>query len=261
MLIDSTRITDRDRETWERLEHYDDALADDPRLEHLETQAGNAVAEFLDAGPGYVSVSWGKDSVAAAHIATLVDPQARLVWVRSRHFEMPECDDVRDAFLAAHPGVRYEEITVDLRNPKRGEPGFVERQADPDADHQDVLAENLTGRYISGVRAEESRIRGISIGHRGLVTKNTCRPIGKWTAVQVFAYLHREELPVHPAYAMNGGGYYDRRWLRVHPLCAALPGQSAVHGRDHATWEDRYYGDVIAAAHAARAHLWKDTHA
>src|SRR5690606_3742380 len=164
---------------------------------------------------------------------------------------------VRDAFLARHPGVRYEEITVDLRNPKRGEPGFVERQADPDADHQDVLGENLTGRYISGVRAEESRIRGISIGHRGLVTKNTCRPIGKWTAVQVFAYLHREGLPVHPAYAMSAGGYYDRRWLRVHPLGTAVPPASAVYRRDHAAWEELYYGDVLKTARAARAHMWK----
>lgn len=261
MLIDSDRITQRDHETWQRLEHYDDALAADPRLDHLEAQAAEAVAEFLDGGDGYVSVSWGKDSVVAAHIAALVAPEARVVWVRSRHFEMPECEQVRDAFLETHPGVRYEEITVDLRNPKRGEPGFIERQADPGADHQDVLKENLDGRYISGVRAEESRIRGISIGHRGLVTKSTCRPIGRWNATHVFAYLHREDLPVHPAYAMSAGGYYDRRWLRVHPLCAALPGQSAVHGRDHATWEDRYYGDVITAAHLARRHLWEDSDA
>lgn len=257
MLIDSPRITARDRDTWERLAHYDDALSADPRLDRLVGQAIEAVALFLDAGDGYASVSWGKDSVVAAHIAALVAPEVRVVWVRSRHFEMPECDQVRDAFLGRHPGVRYEEITVDLRNAKRGEPGFVERQGDPDADHQDVLAENLTGRYISGVRAEESRIRGISIGHRGLVTKNTCRPIGRWDATHVFAYLHRESLPVHPAYAMSGGGYYDRRWLRVHPLCSALPGRSAVHGGDPATWEDRYYGDVIAVAHAARAHRWR----
>lgn len=257
MLIDSPRITARDRETWERLEHYDSALAEDPRLDRAAAQARAAVVEFLDAGPGYVSVSWGKDSVAAAHLALQVRPDLPLRWVRLADFETPETDQVRDVFLTAHPAASYEEIVVSARNPKRGEPGFDARHDDPDADHQDILKEELTGRYISGLRAEESRMRRISIGHRGLTTANTCRPIGKWDATQVFAFLHREGLPVHPAYAMSAGGYYDRRWLRVHPLCQALPGQSAVHGRDPATWEDLYYRDVIARAHAARAHLWE----
>lgn len=259
MLIDSPRLTDADRAHWARLEHYDDALSADPRLGRLVEQARRAVAEFAAAGEFYISTSWGKDSVAAADIALRVVPDARVIWVRSKHFETPETDLVRDAFLELHPKARYEEIEVELRNPKRGEPGFDARQEDPSADHQDVLKENLSGRYASGVRAEESRIRGISIGHRGLVTANTCRPIGRWDATQVFAYLHREGLPVHPVYAMTAGGFYDRRWLRVHPLCSALPGRSAAHGKDPESWEDLYYSDVIAAAHRARAHLWQET--
>lgn len=253
MLIDSPRLTARDRAAWARLEHYDDALARDPRLDVLERQGRAAVKEFAAVGDFYVSVSWGKDSVCAAAVALKEVPDARLVWVRSRHFEMPECDAVRDAFLAAHPAARYEEIAVEMRNPKRGEPGYDARHADPHADHQDVLKENLTGRYVSGLRAEESRMRRTSIGHRGLVTPNTCRPIGRWDATNVFAYLHREQLPVHPAYAMSAGGHYDRRWLRVHPLGSAPPPRSAVHGGDPAAWEDLYFADVLAAARAARA--------
>jgi len=256
VLIDSPRITTRDRAHWARMEHYDDVLSRSPRLDRLAEQARAAVTRFADAGDFYISVSWGKDSVAAAHLALQVVPGARLVWVRSKHFEMPECEQVRDAFLATHPQARYEEIEVELRNPKRGEPGFDERHLDPHADHQDVLKENLTGRYVSGVRAEESRIRRISVGHRGLVTPNTCRPLGRWEATDVFAYLHREGLPVHPAYAMTMGGALDRRWIRVHPLCSAPPAQSAVHRHDPAYWEDTYYPDVIAAARDARAHMW-----
>ncbi|HEY9440199.1 MAG TPA: phosphoadenosine phosphosulfate reductase family protein [Streptomyces sp.] len=256
MLVDSPRLTAADRATWERLEHYDDVLSQSPRMDALAGQSRRAVAEFAAAGDFYVSTSWGKDSVCAAHIALQVVPDARLVWVRSKHFEMPECDQVRDAFLAAHPDARYEEIEVEMRNPKRGEPGFAERHLDPDADHQDVLKESLTGRYISGVRAEESRVRRMSIGHRGLATVHTCRPIGRWDATDVFAFLYREGLPVHPAYAMSVGGAYDRRWIRVHPLCSAPPARSAVHGGDSTHWEDTYFADVIAAAMAARAHLW-----
>lgn len=257
MLIDSSRLTGRDREHWERLAHYDDALSRDPHLDRLERQGIEAVAAFAEQPGGwYVSTSWGKDSVAAAHVALKAVPGARLVWVRSKHFEMPECEQVRDAFLVMHPQARYEEIEVVLRNPKRGEPGYDERHLDPSADHQDVLKEELAGRYVSGLRAEESRTRRMSIGRRGLVTKNTCRPVAYWQATHVFAYLHRERLPVHPAYAMTAGGHYDRRWLRVHPLCSAPPARSAVYGGDSAVWEDLYYPDVIGAALKARAGMW-----
>lgn len=251
MLIDSPRITDRDRQHWQRLEHYDDALSHDPLLAKLETEGIKAVREFSAAGEYTVSTSWGKDSVAACHIALKADPSATLVWAREKDTEMPECEQVRDAFLAAHPGARYEERVYTFRVPLRFEPRHQ------DAGHQDALAETLTGRYVSGVRAEESKIRRISIGHRGLVTPNTCRPIGRWQTTQVFAYLHREGLPVHPAYAMTQGGFYDRRWLRVHPLGTATPAQSAVHSRDHATWEDLYYPDVIETAAQNRAHMWE----
>lgn len=252
-LIPSPRLSGADRAWWERMEHYDDALSQDPALGRLEAQGRAAVAEFAAAGNDWsVSTSWGKDSVVAAHIALLEVPDARLVWARARHVETPECEDVRDAFLAAHPRARYEEVEYEFRVPLRGEPGF--ETAAP----QDALGESLSGRYVSGVRAEESRIRRMSIGHRGLVTRNTCRPIGRWDAMHVFAYLHREDLPVHPAYAMTVGGRHDRRWLRVHPLCCAPPPMSAVYGTDSAEWEDQYYGDVIRAAREARAHLWQD---
>jgi len=256
-LIESARLSDADRQAWERWEHYDDLLSGDPRLDRLEAEGRKAVEQFAATDDEwYVSVSWGKDSVVAAHIALQVVPDARLVWVRSEHFEMPECEQVRDAFLDRRPAARYEEVLVTLRNPKRGEPGYDTRHLDPSADHQDVLKEELTGRYVSGVRAEESKVRRMSVGHRGLVTKNTCRPIGRWDATQVFAYLYREELPVHPVYAMTVGGALDRRWLRVHPLCSAPPAMSAVYGRDMAEWEDQYYGDVITTARKLRAHMW-----
>lgn len=247
MLIESGRLTGRDRAHWERLEHYDDALSRDPRLDRLESEGRAAVAEFAAAGDFTVSVSWGKDSVVAAHVALLAVPDARLVWARAEHVETPECKTVRDAFLAAHPRARYEERTYRFRVPLRGEPGHET------APGQDALGEVLDGRYVSGLRAEESRVRRISIGHRGLVTPRTCRPIGRWDATHIFAYLYREDLPVHPAYAMTAGGHYDRRWLRVHPLLTAAPPRSAVHGGDHAAWEDLYYSDVIAAAREARA--------
>jgi len=252
VLIDSPRITPQDREHWERLEHYDDVLSRSPHLDRLADEARRAVTEFAAGGEFFISVSWGKDSVAAAHLALQVAPTAVVRWARARHVETPECEQVRDAFLAMHPEARYEEIEYEFPVPLRFEPGHE------DAPDFDALGQVLAGRHVSGIRAEESRIRRISIHHRGPVTVNTCRPLARWQAVDVFAFLHREGLPLHPAYAMTMGGHYDRRWIRVHPLGTATRAQSAVYRHDWAAWEDTYYPDVIAAARAARAHMWQE---
>lgn len=253
MLIASERHLDIDLARWAELERYDRALA--ARFPQALVDRGlAAIRQWWDDEPrGIASVSWGKDSVIVAHLVAMTGLPIPLVWVRSDPFETPECEQVRDAFLAAHPAVRYEERSVALRNPKRGEPGFEEHH-ERGGPGQDVLAEGMPeSRYVSGVRAAESRIRAISIYSRGDVTRNTCRPIGHWTGAQVFAYLHREGLPVHPAYAMSYGGMIDRQWLRVHPLCAFLP----IRDQSRAIrWEDDYYGDVIERALAQRA-AWR----
>ena len=127
-----------------------------------------------------------------------------------------------------------------------GEPGYAEHLSDPGARGQDILNEALGGRhrYASGVRAEESTIRAMSMAQHGLATARVCRPIGRWAAVDVFAYLCREGLPVHPVYAMSYGGRLDRRALRVHTLASVV---------GDAVWEDRYYGCWLAGVRRLRA--------
>lgn len=248
MLIDSPRLTDLDRQVWARYEHFDDTLSRSPRLVAMADRARQTIAEFAAAGLCTASISWGKDSVVIAHLVATseVAAQVPLVFARARHWETPEVDQVRDAFLAAHPHVPYEEREYVFRVPMRGEPG-------EGTVSQDAYAEVLPGRYISGIRAEESRIRRISLGHRGEITPNTCRPIGRWKSTDVFAYLHGHDLPVHPAYAMTMGGAWMRDWLRVHALgCAPKLSPASGVGDMHA-WEGAYYVDVIAAARSQRA--------
>lgn len=122
------------------------------------------------------------------------------------------------------------------------------------APHEDILGDLIWERYVCGLRADESRARAAGIRARGMVTKRTCRPLAHWSAVDVFAFLCREGLPVHPVYAMTYAGSLDRRWMRVHPLCTVPRKRkvSSIHGRDTASWEDDYYGDVIAAAPRSR---------
>lgn len=248
MLIDSPRFKRGDREHWDSLERYDRAIG--ARLDRKEQTAIDRICQWAEHGDGVCSVSWGKDSTVVAHLLALSGVRVPIVWVRSDPFEMPECDDVRDAFLATHT-IEYVEKHAVLRNPKRGETGY-EAHHTTGGKHQDVLKENITGRYISGVRAQESRIRQQSARWHGTVSKNTCRPILDWTAEDVFAYLYRERLPVHPAYAMTYAGRLDRRWLRVHPLCSYHE-ESGVHGRDMASWEDDYYADAIQKALTIRS--------
>lgn len=249
MLIPTHRLKPGDQETWSRLERYDRALA--PAARAKTRSAVDAIHRWAAAGDGVCSVSWGKDSTVVADLVARTGLPIPIVWVRSDPFEMPECEQVRDAFLALHPHVRYEERVAVLRNPKRGQAGYEAHHLDPDAKHQDVLGELIPERYISGVRAEESAMRARSAQWHGQVTKNTCRPILRWTAADVFAYLADRGLPVHPAYAMSYAGRLDRRWLRVHPLCSHHE-ESGVHGQDAASWEDDYYGDAIHTARALR---------
>lgn len=259
MLIDSPRLTFEDHRTWERLEHYDQALATDPRLERIADRARSLIEQFADGGPCYASTSWGKDSTVVAHLVATSAAANRipLVFARAKDWETPEVDQVRDTFLTAHPHMRYEEHEFVFRVPLRGEPGFDAE----DLPRQDALRETLTGlhggRWISGIRAEESRIRTMSFRRHGDATARTCRPIIRWLAADhVFPYLHAHDLPVHPVYGMSAGGYYDRRWLRVHPIGCEHPGLSAVHGGDPESWERMYYADVLADAARSREPMW-----
>ncbi|WP_420865947.1 phosphoadenosine phosphosulfate reductase family protein [Mycobacterium ostraviense] len=190
-------------------------------------------------------MSWGKDSTVTAHLVALAGLDIPLVRVRYDPWEMPETDLVRDAFLATHD-VRYQERRgVAALSVRRGDAIEPESQR-----HINHLGEQINERYISGVRAEESTTRTLSMARHGAVTTNTCRPIARWTAMDVFAYLYREDLPVHPAYAMSCGGIYDRRQLRVTPLCTPMSSRGGVH-TERSTWEDTYWPDITGQTRTA----------
>lgn len=244
MLIDSPRLTERDRQAWRRLEQYDAALGQDPRLEEQALRGIRIIEEFAGAGPCYASVSWGKDSVVMSDLLarSTVAGSVPLVWVRVRDYENPDCEPVRDAFLAKHPHMRacYEEIEVPATSLRWWDDGQQAESARTLAGGFAEAERRYGARHISGIRAEESKIRRIVQGRWGDASTGACRPIGRWTAVEVFAYLHARQLPVHPAYAMSVGGRLDRRWLRV----ASIGGvRGADRGR--AEWEATYYPDIV----------------
>lgn len=234
MLIDSPRITDADRAVWEMRERDDERRARSRRVDMLTARAQATIRAFC--GQAYCAVSWGKDSVVVAHLVRSVAPETTLVWVRLLGADNPDCEAVRDAFLAGWP-MPYVEVDDKA-------PAMIggARKSGALRDGFDRAADLYGPGHFSGVRAAESSTRRLSAMVHGLATERSCRPILYWQASDVWAYLRRHDLPVHPAYAMSDGGRRDRDWLRV----ASIGGErGAENGRR--SWERMYYPDVLSA--------------
>lgn len=233
-LIPSPRHTREDLRIWAEREAMDLALYDAGGTRALEITAVDALVEFFMAGPAYISVSWGKDSVVVADIAARTyDELGRppIVWFPAGDIENPDCKLVRDAFLRMHD-IDYYEVEAGLSS-EAWDDTLGHDGAQTEFEH---AARRFGRRYVSGVRAEESSTRRMAVGSHGLVSRNSCRPIGTWGHQHVFAYLAGRHLPVHPAYACTMNGAIDRADIRV----STIGGERGRRfGRGE--WERRYY--------------------
>lgn len=240
-LIPSPRHSADDLAVWARLERLDRlrVLQGSRRMDRLESTAMGHIREFLETGPAWVGTSWGKDSVVVAHLARRVDPEIPVCWVVTPKWETPECWAVRDAFNEAHPGLYREYSDHELPISVDGGTGLPVALINDAEDWPPV--QDFGPRYITGVRSEESASRKSRQRRYGVASKNTCAPITTWRGDDVFAYLCRYDLPIHPAYAMSRGGLLDRRWLRVAPL-----GGIRGIGMGRRQWERHYYEDIIS---------------
>lgn len=241
-LIPSDRPSRVDLALWSDLEKAD-------RVHGARLLAGSkvgdalaALREFLSAGPAYVSVSWGKDSVVVAHLCREACPTAPLVHLRPTNHN-PDCDAVRDHYLRHFPGQQYAEQPVDYGNlHAQGLPrGDLDRLTDSRWYAAIAKAQaRYGGWHVSGVRAEESFGRRARCRRWGVSSPNSCAPLAWWTVADVFGYLAAHDLPVHPAYACLGGGRWEREQLRVAEI-----GDTRGTGLGRAEWEWEYYGDVL----------------
>ncbi len=239
-LIRVPQQSEADIEAWEILE---DTAHVHARSKLFRARVGaslGAIASFTARARGYVGVSWGKDSVCVAHLTQEITDRWPLVWVRVKPMENPDCETVRDAYLAKHARAAYDEIDVWCT-------------ADADEWHARGTIEQGFSRagikhgaqYVSGIRADESGVRKLRVATHGLVSANTCAPIGRWTSLDVFAYLVSRGLPIHPAYACTMGGLIEHGRVRV----ASLGGRRG-DGMGRAEWERRYYGQRLAELRA-----------
>lgn len=247
MLIPSDRHTDPDKRAWRRWEDYDRTAAWSPILQRRIESAVQHIADFRSSGSCYAGVSWGKDSVVVAGLIQASGLRIPLVWVRVEPKLNPDCLRVRDVFLSRFRDADYHEIEVHCVREPNGtwsakgtlEQGFAE------------AARRFGDRHISGVRSEESAQRKLREAAYGVATESTCAPITRWTGAEVFAYLHRCNLPVHPAYACTFGGVLERERVRVAHL-----GGSRGTGKSRREWEWMYYRDELRALGETLKVLW-----
>ena len=229
VLLSSDRLRPGDIEAWRAASAMDSVRP----IRRQADEARRAIAAFLLSGRAAVAVSWGKDSVTVAHLVRGLDPSIPLYWVRLPGADNPDCERVRDAYLSDWP-TPYEEFEAPA--PERGADGAVVTGARSDGY---AIAADRHPRRFTGIRADESGERARSAAVHGISTENVCRPILRWTALDVLAYLAQHDLPVHPVYAMSMGGQLVRERLRV-----ASIGGLRGRGAGRLEWERTYYPEL-----------------
>lgn len=249
-LVVTNMHDDDELHRWRMLERQDALVAQQKRHRRSVERARAALTAFAADGSCYAGVSWGKDSVCLAHLVATTVQHVTLVWVRIEPVANPECEIVRDAFLAQFPKVAYDEIVVDyLPGETEWVEGYGPRKTGlhPPAHQRGfaVARARYGTRHISGIRAMESKARERRMRTYGHSTESTCAPLGWWRVEDVWAYLHGHELPVHPAYAYTMHGAVSRDRIRVD----ALWGPSGT-GWGRREWERRYYPDALRRVRA-----------
>lgn len=221
MLIHSPRHRHDDLELWKELEAADMVT---PVPQRLVDQTIESISRWP--GCGYVGTSWGKDSVVMLHLLSLSGRTDPVVWMRLQGRDNPDCELVRDAFLAKY-SINYHERV------------FLYEQCLHDEQWR-ALGKEFGVRRMTGLRADESTTRRLSIAVHGVDTGVSFRPLAKWRLPLVFAYLAQQGLPVNPAYGCLGGGRWPREHIRTHSL-----GGRSGSGMGRGQWEREYYSDVL----------------
>lgn len=245
-LLPSERHTKSDLATWRE---YEEADAVHGQWLMRSSKVDHSIEAIKSFGtPAFVGVSWGKDSVVVAHLAWKAGIRSlRNLRCNNRN---PECDVVRDAYLSAFPS-EYQEVTVDYG--QLHATGLPQHELDRATDQRwyaaiDSMGHEFGGRHILGIRADESGGRKIRMRRWGTNSPKGCAPIGWWTIADVFGYLSYHGLPIHPAYAMSGGGRWARKSMRVAEI-------GDTHGSQYGRreWEQEYYGDVLRRIEAGKS--------
>lgn len=237
MLIQCDRHKPKDLKHWQAHETCDLHHAESKGFKYRLDKTLSIIKEYMASNRFYyVGVSWGKDSVVLAHMIRSLKFNPLFVYIRMLDNENPYSEAVRDIFLFEHE-IKYEEFSYSYRSA----PASWFKNGKPVRWYQILNELKLKyGAHVTGIRKDESAKRKMRfIGH-GRETVNSFAPFEFFTVKDVFAYLAENDLPVHPNYAMLGGGRYERDRLRVASL-----GNKEGDGIGRAEWEKEYYPDLL----------------
>lgn len=234
MLIPSERHTKEDLRLWAEYESADKAV-DVHRLQRLEREAVQCVQQYASDGPCYMSVSGGKDSSVLWAIVHLAN-----CGVEAWHLDTKPLADPYVAVVFGELQRRFPMPLHVVENWCRRGKTTWHATGTFEAGMKEICRRANATRYICGVRADESGVRKISCKYHGQTTGTSCRPLAWWTAQDVYSYAAIRGVPLHPNYAMLGGGRWPRERLRVAFL-------GLTHGEQFGRreWEQEYYGDAL----------------
>ena len=240
MLIYSPRLTIDDIDLWEKSVVLDEAHAKTDGYKSRLAKARRAIQEFVSGRPDgrfYGGISFGKDSIVMCHLMRQYAPKMPIISIRNVENFNPDSPRVELALkdMLSHD---YKIIEYDYR---KADESYYDKDGNP-VKWYNILDDlkREYGAHVTGIRADESAKRCRRVCVFGYETAFSFAPLAYMTVKDIFAYLHENSLPVHPVYAMTGGGRYDRYRLRVSAI-----GNPEGRGVGRLKWEKEYYGDVL----------------
>lgn len=201
------------------------------RLPQWRAKERKAIADIRAArrlGPGYLALSWGKQSTCLAHMIFRAEPDIRCVFWKNPTSEiLNNFDGVRDSFTARWP-IDYVE--------------FPEGDTDLKGSGDRYLTDNGLRVVFMGLAKCESKARRITLKradrrniYRYKSGRYRCCPLADWTDDDIAAYIGKFDLPVLDSYKRYG--------LRTRTSAGVTPGSHAAVGIDLLSSGKR--GDVL----------------
>lgn len=176
----------------------------------------------------YISMSFGKDSIAMSHLIWSHYPKIPMMYVNcGKYDEWPDTERVKKAFLSLFPGCAFielsapsiwefyksvgfyiqdEETTKETRQAQRNYAASLGATLDAAAQQR-----GFDGSFI-GLRRDESNNRTRLFIMRGnLYFAKTrgewaCHPLEKWSSKDVWAYIVKNSLPYNELYDLAPEG-------------------------------------------------------
>lgn len=213
----------------------------------------------------YVALSGGKDSSVVAHLVARLDPSVPMMHVCSQKC-MPEQCPTAEAIAetcGAHYHAEMCDIDVWEALESFSRPVMESHKGLSKPQPWQQFFRPLIDRYVEregcdgaalGLRADESRGRAGHIFSRGPIYTSPqallhCMPIGRWSTMDVFAYIVSRDLPLCPVYA------YEELSHGPHAIRVGQWTPSEARTQQYCIWLRRHYPAIWQRLSDARPEL------